>query len=187
MAGGKKTSPGTVLANIAGWAGGWALAQYSGANLVVPACTMLLVFIVFAKTPLRPRHFGPAIAVILGHLTWFVFGAVFTGMWAPVILDVVLIGGGVAWLWARPGLVPCLVLVGLEITTLVVNVVAILSVAVGSVEHRALVVHVLFRVLALVALGFGYRTLRKSLLPSDQQPAPASNQQVAPIDAAPGT
>ena len=66
MAGGKKTSPGTVLANIAGWAGGWALAQYSGANLVVPACTMLLVFIVFAKTPLRPRHFGPAIAVILG-------------------------------------------------------------------------------------------------------------------------
>jgi len=83
----------------------------------------------------------------------------------------------VAWLWARPGLAPWLAVMGLEIATLVVNVVAILSVAVGSPEHRALVVHVLFRVLALVALAFGYRKLRKSRLPADPQ--------VAPLDPAP--
>jgi hypothetical protein len=177
MAGTNKMSPGRVLGNIAGWLGGWALAQYSGSNLWVPAGTMLVAFLVFAKTPLRPPHFVPAIAVIVGHLTWFIFGAAFTGMWAPVILDVVLIGAGVAWLWARPGLAPWLAVMGLEIATLVVNVVAILSVAVGSPEHRALVVHVLFRVLALVALAFGYRKLRKSRLPADPQ--------VAPLDPAP--
>lgn len=177
MAGTKKTSPGTVLGNIAGWLGGWVLAQYTGSNLWVPAGTMLVALLVFAKTALRPPHFAAAIAVIVGHLTWFVFGAVFTGMWAPVILDVVLIGAGVVWLWARPGLGPCLTLVGLEIATLVVNVVAILGVAVGSPEHRALVVHLLFRVLALVALAFGYRKLSKSRLPSDQK--------VAPLDSTP--
>src|SRR5262249_45240593 len=132
MAGGRKMSPGVLLGNVAGWAGGWALAKYSGANLLIPGVTMLLAFLVFAKARLRPRHFMSAIAVILGHLTWFVIGAAFTGTWAPVFLDVLLIGGAVAWLWARPGLGPCLTLIGLETLTLVVNVVSILRVEVGS-------------------------------------------------------
>jgi hypothetical protein len=179
MAGGNKMSPGTLLGNVAGWAGGWALQKYTGANLWIPGGTMLVAFLVFAKTPLRPRHFMPAIAVILGHLAWFVAGAALTGSWMPASLDVIVLGAGIAWLWARPGLGPCLTLVGFEIVTLVINVVALVSVEVGSPEHRALTVHCLFRAFALAGLGFGYRTFRKSLLPSDQQPTP-------PLSAAPG-
>ncbi len=157
----KKQSPLAAVGGVAGAIGGWVLAKYSGASLLIPAVGAVLLLLVFTKTPFRPRYFRGAISVTGGHLLWFLVAALTLGTWAPVILDIVALTIGIVWLWIRPGLVAAIFLGVIQLVSLAVNVVALLSATVGESPHRALVVHCLFRVLALVCLMAGYRRLRQ--------------------------
>ena len=72
----KPTNPVGGLAGVVGAVGGWTLSRYCGASLWIPSITALLVFVVFVKTPLRPRRFAGAIAVTLGHVAWFLAASI---------------------------------------------------------------------------------------------------------------
>ena len=95
-----KTPPLAALGGLVGAAGGWALASYAGANLWIPAIAAGLLGLMFAKTPLGPRHFRGAIAVT-GHVLWFVLGAIFTGVWWPIGIDIGVLVFALALLWIQ--------------------------------------------------------------------------------------
>ena len=157
-----KTAPQPIksIAGLAVAGASWAASQYVGASLWVPAVAALLIALLFAKTPLRPRYFKGAIAVVAAHVAWFAVALFMVGGLA-IVADVVILGLALLWLWLRPGL-PSVIALGLiELSLLVYNSVAYVAMPLGSAEHRAMTVHVALRVLALVTLFLGYRSMRE--------------------------
>jgi hypothetical protein len=156
----RKQNPLAAVAGIAGAIGGFALAKYSGASLFIPGAAAILLLIIFTKSSVHPRYFRGAISIVTAHIVWFIVGALVLGTWTPVILDIVALTIGVIWLWVRPGLGPVIFVGVVEMISLAMNVVTITSVEVGSVAHRALVVHLLLRILVVACLALGYRRFR---------------------------
>lgn len=175
----QKQNPFAAVGGIAGAVGGFALAQYSGASLLVPGAAAILLLVIFSKTGLRPRYFRGAIALAIAHVVWFVFAALWLGTWAPVVLDIVALSVGVIWLWVGPGLVAAIFVAVIEVISFGINMVSFASAEVGSAAHRGLVVHLLLRIAVLACLVVGYRHLRaeREQPRSDisVEPSPASN------------
>jgi hypothetical protein len=146
----------SVVENIIGWAGGLALSQYAGSSLWIPGGATLVVLVVFSKTSFKPPYFQGAIAVLSGHLAWLLVGAVVAGAGAVIIVELLLVAAALAWLWSRPGVAPAAVLCTYEIFCLTTNVRQMLTVTLGSDDHKALTVHCVFRLLALGSLVVGY-------------------------------
>jgi len=155
-----KQNPLAAVGGIVGAIVGVALSRYSGPSLIVPGATAFLLFLIFDKTSVRPPHFRGAITLILAHVTWFVAAAMLLGTWEPVIIDVVALGLGVAWIWLRPGLMPCIFLGIVELVTLGINLNSFMAASVGSEAHRALLVHLLLRIGAIAFLAVGYRRFK---------------------------
>ncbi len=155
-----KSHPLSSVGGIVGAVIGAVVASYCWAQMLVPALTTGLLLVLFAKTPVKPRGFAGAIAVTTGHVTWFVVGAAITGMWAGVAPDIALLLAAVALLWARPSIASAVVLGVIELASLGLNVALILDAALYSADHRALTVHILLRVIVLVALATGVLSLR---------------------------
>jgi hypothetical protein len=171
MADPKKTvHPLASVGGIAGFAGGWILSQYAGSSLWIPGITTLLLFLIFTKTPLRPKFFMGAIAVTGGHIAWFVVGSLIMNMWAATALDILLLSVGIIWLWLGPGLGAALFLGLLQLASLAYNIVSISSAPFGSPMHRALAVHCVWRLLAIVCLVFGYIKMRRERAASASPP-----------------
>ena len=166
--------PLALLGGAAGAVGGWLLSSYCGANLLLPGLALILLLVVFAKSPVRPRYFVGAIAVTAAHLAWFVAGAAILGNWSATLLDIVALAAGITWLWVRPGLASTLFLGAVQGLSLAANAYQLLTVPVGSAPHRALTVHVLFRVLALVGLTVGFVQFRRARLAPPPLPAEAA-------------
>ena len=156
-----KATPRLVLGNIVGWVGGWALSQYTGSSLWIPGGVAILMMVVFTKTSFKPRYFPATLAVLSGHLAWFLVGAIATGSWSALIFDLLLIAAGLAWLLARPGLAATLVVGAYGLFALIANLTQMRAVAVGSDDHKALTVHCVFRLLTLGTLVGGYLNFRK--------------------------
>lgn len=156
----KATNPLNMVLTIIGAAGGWALARYCGANLVIPFVAALLFLAILLKTPVGPKRFGVTIAVTLGHATWFVLAALVTGVWEAVAIDIFLMLAGVAWIWAKPQLGSVLFLGLLQFGALGLNAFQMGQVGYGSADHRALAVHCLLRTLALTCLFLEFRVMR---------------------------
>lgn len=155
-----KNHPLASVGGIVGAVVGALVANYCWAQMLVPALTTGLLLVLFAKTSVKPRNFGGAIAVTIGHVAWFVVGAAITGMWAGVAPDIALLLAAVALLWVRPSIATAVVLGVIELVSLVLNVALILDAALYSEDHRALTVHILLRVIVLAALVTGVLTLR---------------------------
>ncbi len=158
-----KLSPLAATAGVLGAVIGWGLSKYSGSALLIPGGTAVLLLIVFGKTPFRPKFFAGAISVTLGHVMWFLVAAAMTGQWSPVALDVVILSVGVFWLWLSPGLIAASFLGIVQVASLIINVIALVSWAPGSPEHRAFTAHCFWRLLAICCLVRGYFHMRKSL------------------------
>ena len=154
-------SPLALIGGVGGAIGGWLLARYCWASLLIPGVATVLLLIVLTKTGFGPKYFRGAISVTAGHLVWFVVAAVILGLWAPVILDIVALTVGIIWLCLRPGLIAAIFLGAVQLVSLGVNLAALASAPVGGPEHRALIVHCLLRAIALVCLGVGYYQLRQ--------------------------
>ncbi|HKA63330.1 MAG TPA: hypothetical protein VKH83_12950, partial [Methylomirabilota bacterium] len=68
---------------------------------------------------------------------------------------------GVAWLVARPGLAPILVLTLYQAWALATNGTVFIGAEPGSLAHRALLIHLVWRLLALALMWRAYAALRR--------------------------
>lgn len=163
----KSVNPLTAVGGVVGAAGGWALSQYAGAVLWVPGLATLVLLLLLSRPALRPKYFLGAIVVTGGHLVWFLVASVITQDWLAVALDLMILSIGLVWLWVRPGLAPALFLGLVQAGSLVLNLWLLASQAPGSLPHKALTVHCLWRLMAIICLVAGYVRVRRECLATE--------------------
>lgn len=142
---------------------GVALGAYSGLHLLLPLAATALAW--WAGATLLPQSrraaVVPAAAVQAGHLLWLTFGQVVRGGLDAGVIDLVILGVGVVWLVARPGLAPTVALTLYQSWALVTNGALLVRADIGTLAHRALLIHVIWRVLALALLWRAYALARR--------------------------
>ncbi len=147
-----KRAPAIIAAAI-----GVAVGTYSGIHLLVPLAATVAAWWVGRR--LLPR-LGPdyliAAAIQAGHLLWLALGQVALGVRGPDLIDSLVLLLGIAWLLAKPGLAPVVALTIYQTVALAINTVAFLRVPVGHNLHKALLVHLLWRLLALIFMWRAY-------------------------------
>ena len=145
-----KTS--TIVATVVGIAVG----VYSGTHLLIPlALTGLLWWAARKLFPDRSPGYLAAAAVQAGHLLWITVGLIVIGALTVDLLDIAILLIGVVWLLLRPGLAPVIVLTIYQALALVINLFAFLSFPIGHNLHRALLVHIIWRGLAMILMWRG--------------------------------
>ncbi len=167
-----KSKPLNMVVGILSAIVGWAFAKYAGPSLWVPGFAALVLFFLFTKTSIGPKYFTGAIVISGGHVVWFLVAGILLKDFAVVGPDIALLSVGMIWLLLRPSLSPVLVLGLLQLASLAYNVYQISTFDVSSDPHRALSVHILFRVLSITALIVGYKFLLKSTAESTQVASP---------------
>jgi hypothetical protein len=144
----------TIVATVVGIAVG----VYSGIHLLIPLTLSGLIWWAARKLlPDRSPDFVAAAAVQAGHLLWIAIGLVVIGALTVDLVDIAILLIGVGWLLARPGLAPVIVLTVYQSLALLINLFAFLNFPVGNNLHRALLVHLLWRVLALILMWRAHR------------------------------
>lgn len=140
---------------------GLAAALYSGIHLLIP---LVLTGLVWGATrrllPDRPTDFVTAAAVQVGHLLWITVGLVVIGALTVDLVDIAILLAGSVWLLAKPGLAPVVVLTVYQAVALLINVGAFLAMPLGHNLHRALLIHIIWRILALIFMWRGYHKSR---------------------------
>ncbi len=154
----KKLAAGQIAGGVAGIAAG----TYSGMNLLIPGIAALGIWLAGTKvsSPKDPKYLG-AITAQGAQLTWLLVGMALLGAWGANLIDVVVIGGGLIWLWVRPGIWPVVFLTAFQLFALAINVSAILGQQIGTTEHRALVVHIGLRIIGIAAMCSAFRQGRR--------------------------
>lgn len=150
------------IPNLIGALVGAGVGLYSGIHLIVPVVATAAAWWVGKKALKADRSiFLPAIAIQTGHLIWFSLGLVVLGQFGGDLLDVVILLAGLIWLIAKPGLGPVILLTVFQALALVVNAFAFFDPAVGENVHKALLVHIIWRILALSLMWHAYLKFRK--------------------------
>lgn len=141
--------PSAIAATVVGVAVG----VYSGMHLLVPLALTSLVWWAGRKLfPERSPDYVAAAAVQAGHLLWITVGLIVIGALTVDLLDIAILLIGVAWLLLRPGLAPVIVLTIYQALALLINLFAFLAFPIGHNLHRALLVHIIWRGLALILM-----------------------------------
>jgi len=151
----------TAIWNIVGTAVGLAMGYYAGIHVIVPFILMIGVLWILNRTNTVPAEGRSILALLSAQFGWMCIGAVLTGQWHLVYIDLLFIGGGTLWLMIRLHAIPIIILMLFQLGVLLINTNLILTVEIGSDEHRALVVHIVLRIMVLFALGNGLFKLRK--------------------------
>jgi hypothetical protein len=157
----KAAHPLASVGGIAAAAGGWVSSEYCGASIWIPAIAVLLLVLLFTKTPFRPKFFVGAIAATMAHVIWFAIASVIIGAWGATGPDIIALSVGVIWLWLRPGLAAVIFLGLIQLASLAINVFSLAAATYGDAAHRALTAHCIFRLLAITCLIVGYIRLRR--------------------------
>jgi hypothetical protein len=140
---------------------GIAVGIYAGTHLLIPLVpTALLWWGAHRLLADRPADFVGAAAVQLGHMLWIGVGLIVIGRLTVDLADIAILLVGSLWLLIRPGLAPVVTLTVYHGAALLLNLAAFLAMPVGYNLHRALLVHLIWRVLALVLMWRGYRRAR---------------------------
>lgn len=135
-----------------------AVGVYSGVHLLIPLVLSAMIWWALRKLlPDRSPDFAAAAAVQAGHLLWIAIGLVVIGAVTVDLVDIGVLLVGVVWLLARPGLAPVIALTVYQALALLINLFAFLNFPVGNTLHRALLVHLLWRILALVLMWRAHR------------------------------
>ena len=135
-----------------------AVGVYSGLHLLIPLVLSGLIWWALRKLlPDRSPELVAAAAVQAGHLLWIAIGLVVIGALTVDLVDIAILLMGVVWLLARPGLAPVIVLTIYQSLALLIHLFAFLNFPVGNNLHRALLVHLLWRILALVLMWRAHR------------------------------
>jgi hypothetical protein len=148
---------------IAALIAGLAIGLYSGINLLLPlAITAGLWWLGKKKLPPEKLPFLPAIAVQAGHLIWLTFGLLYMRSLGLNMIDIVVLVAGLTWLVLRPGLGPVILLTVFQVLALAVNGYTFAEATVGSGQHKALLVHIIWRVMAVFFMWQAYLQTRKT-------------------------
>lgn len=130
-----------------------ALGVYSGLHLVIPlALTGLVWWAARKRFPDRSPDYIAAAAVQAGHLLWIAVGLIVIGTLTVDLVDIAILLIGVFWLLLRPGLAPVVVLTIYQVLLLLINLLAFLAFPIGHNLHRALLIHIIWRGLAVVLM-----------------------------------
>ena len=141
--------PVAIVATVVGVAVG----VYSRTHLFIPLVLTTLVWWAGRKLlPERSPGYVAAAAVQTGHLLWIAVGLVVIGALTVDLVDIAILLIGVAWLLLRPGLAPVIVLTIYQGLALLINLFALLAFPIGHNLHRALLVHIIWRGLALILM-----------------------------------
>lgn len=159
-----KTSGTRKFLNIVGGGVGAAIGVYAGINLLIPLGITAVAWWA-GKKLLAPakQSYVPAIAVQTGHLLWLSLGLIYVGALGLDLLDVVILVIGLAWLLLKPGLAPVLLLTVFQVLALAINAVSFAEAAIGTNPHKALLVHIVWRLMALFFMWHAYVQSRKAV------------------------
>jgi hypothetical protein len=153
-----------ILATLVGVAVG----MYSGIHLLIP---LVLTGVVWwgarRLLPDRSSDVLVAAAVQIGHLLWITVGLVVIGALTVDLADIAILLAGSVWLLAKPGLAPVIVMTIYQALALLINLGAFLAMPIGHNLHRALLIHIIWRILALVFMWRGYRKAREATGPAE--------------------
>lgn len=139
-----------------------ALGVYSGVHLFLPLGATVLAWWVGTRIlPESRREVLPAAAVQAGHLLWLAFGQVVGRGLDRGVIDLVILAIGVAWLVARPGLAPILLLTLYQVWALATNGAAFIRAEPGTLAQRALLIHIIWRLLALALMWRAFAVSRR--------------------------
>ncbi|HLG54135.1 MAG TPA: hypothetical protein VI485_02315 [Vicinamibacterales bacterium] len=93
---------------------------------------------------------------------WF-FVAAFSSPAAlsSIWFDILLMTGGLIWLYLKPGLGPIVLLTAWQALALLINVQALVEASIGTAAHKALLVHVALRITAIYLMVTTIAVLRR--------------------------
>jgi hypothetical protein len=132
---------------------GVAVGVYSGMHLLIPLVLTGLVWWAARKRfPDRSPDYVAAAAVQAGQLLWIAVGVIVIGALTVDLVDIAILLIGVFWLLLRPGLTPVIVLTIYQVLLLLINLLAFLGFPIGHNLHRALLVHIIWRGLAVILM-----------------------------------
>jgi hypothetical protein len=155
---------GLKVLGIVGGIVGAAVGQYSGIDLLIPLFATALVWWGGSKLfPEEKKAIVPAFAVNAGHCLWLSLGLVLLGRAgiASLGLDVVLYAIGLAWLFKKPSSGPLILLGIYQALSLIYNGYSLAVATFESGDHKALLVHVIWRAMALFFVVKLFVTLRR--------------------------
>jgi hypothetical protein len=160
---------GFKVLGILGGVVGAVVGQYAGVDLLIPLLATTLVWWGGTKLLKDERKvILPAFAVNAGHFLWLSLSLFMLGAQAFAILgfDLLLYIIGLAWLLKKPSFGPLILLGIYQALSLGVNGYSLAVAAVGSGSHKALLVHVIWRAMALFFVVKLMFTLRRKSVSS---------------------
>jgi uncharacterized membrane protein len=162
IGGERDKGPSTTLTvgTIVGTFAGWGLGMYCGIVVLMLVVTTVVVMLV-AKKLLSPDRWSllPSVGLQGGQIIAIFIGMLVTGKYGADVVDIVWCVGALAWLIAKPSRAAVWVLAAYQLFALAGNLYLFLHSPVGSAPFRALIVHMLWRVLSLLAMVVLYRKL----------------------------
>lgn len=153
---------------VVAWIGGAAVGTYSGINLLIPLAGTGLVwwagkrYLNETKKPILA-----SLSVNAGHFLWLCIGLATLGATGLAQLggDIIIYAVGLLWLFLRPGNGPIYLLGIFQIVAVGLIGSAFAETAVGTAAHKALLVHIIWRILAIVFLARLWLRLRSTKAP----------------------
>lgn len=154
----KKTFRGFGI--LIGIAIGYMLGSYTSPISIIPIILILLSALILVKLTKAPKHLILALAIQFGHLCWIILSVILTKN-TSAIIDIVLMLVGLLWLVARPALSAVLFLTAYQTFSLLINLSTLFSTAFKTFEHRALVLILILRILAIIFMFAGLNIMKK--------------------------
>lgn len=142
---------------------GIAVASYAGQYLVFPLLgSGLTWWLGKKKLAQEKQEHLPAIAVQTGYLAWLIIAFVAAHKLNSNLIDILLLSVGLWWLFSKPGLKPIILLGLYQILGISANLIAFLATPVNTLPHKVLLIHIIWRAMALFFMGSSYLRLRKN-------------------------
>ena len=158
----KQGSVGAKALNVVALIGGAAVGQYAGISLLIPLfLTSAVWWLAKRFLPEHKKLVLPTFSIQCGHGLWMSLGFALLGTINLNIMDIVLLAGGLLWLLAKPSRGPLFLLGAYQLLAGTYNGYLFYEAAVGSSAHKALLVHIIWRVLALFFTAQLFMKLRK--------------------------
>lgn len=148
--------------NAAGWIAGAAVGAYTGINLLLPLFATSGVWWSSKKLLTGEKKLIiPALSVNAGHFLWLSAGILLIGVSGANIAEALIYASGLLWLVKKPSAGPLYLLGTYQALSLMINADAFADAAVGSAGHKALLVHLIWRAMALFFMVKLFLALRQ--------------------------
>ena len=149
----------SLPSKVGGWiafAVSFVLAKFIGAMFFIPLALSGLAFFLLRKLRSDPIYVSAMEGLALGQVGWFIVGAIaMPALWSNVALDIIIVFALILWLLLRLSIWPAVLLIIYEVISLFVNGMALAAADPMSAPFKALLVHILWRVL-IIAFGCAY-------------------------------